>query len=184
MLCQRKTLPIDSTLLDLHKDLIIKERGFKHPPIVHYGDDAFAYLRKNVLTYQNKSDKQILRLTGGFFNYEDLTKEEMKTGVVCILNGKIGTLAHELRHAKQYQDNSRWLKRGKLLKLYYKYAYGFYPSEVQAFQYAATYLMKSKLYRLSFLYSLKCLYIFLFGNLIFFPIYLYLIIKLNIEFNG
>jgi hypothetical protein len=158
-------------LLDSHKNKIIKELNFKHKPIVLFGDEALSFVSKYVSAYNNKSDKQILSKIGGCFLYEKLPQNYIYTGVVCILNGEIGTLAHELLHAKQYQDNNKWMQRGKWLKFVYKIGYGFYPTEREAFRYAATYLKKSKLYKLALFYDIKILFIKFFGTVILWPIY-------------
>ncbi|MEI2357144.1 hypothetical protein V8V70_12745 [Mesobacillus zeae] len=59
-------------LLDFHKNKIIKELEFEHEPVVLYGDEAFNFLRKNVIVYHNKSNKIILFYTGGNFLYENV----------------------------------------------------------------------------------------------------------------
>lgn len=151
----RKSPKVDRGILDSHKEKIIEDLDFEHEPIVIYGEDAIDFLRRYDPTYQDKSNKQILSSVRGFFLYENLPDEYMKTGVVCVFNGKIATLAHELCHAKQYQDNNKWMKRGKWLKIAYKLFYAFYPTEKEAFQYAHNYLKKAKLKKLAFLYRFK-----------------------------
>ncbi|MEK5217784.1 hypothetical protein [Psychrobacillus sp. FSL H8-0487] len=147
----KKKLPIlDRELLDLHKSEIIKKLQFKYVPVVLYGDEAFTFARENLPGYHKKSDKQ---MRGGYFHYEELPPKYYNTGVVLIFNGEIGTLAHELRHARQYQDKNRWMKRGKWLMFLYKTIYVFYPTEWDAFRYAATYLTNSKLRKAAFWYK-------------------------------
>ena len=135
----------DSRTLDLHKDIIIKDLQLKPEPIVFYGDKAVAYVRNNVPAYKNKSDKVIKKGANGYFHYENLPKKYNETGVVCIFNEKIGTLAHELRHAKQFQNNNRWMKPFLGMKFFYKLLYPFYPPELEAFNYAKKYLKSSEL---------------------------------------
>lgn len=122
--------------------------------------------------YRNKTDRMIYKKTGGYFHYDKLPEQLKKTGVVCVLNGKIGTLAHELRHAKQYQDNNRWMNRGKWFMRYYKWGYGLYPAETQAFLYATTYLIRAKLHKLALRYIIKVLSAIFLESIILWPRYI------------
>ncbi len=178
LICLKKTPHIDKCLLDYHENKIIEELKFKHKPVVYYGHKAYDFLRDNVPAYKNKTNKRIRCSMGGCF-LSDLSDEYKETGVVCVFNGNIGTLAHELRHAKQYQDNSKWIKRGKWYNFLYKYAYGFYPSEREAFQFAVNYLKKSKLNKLACFYKWKPFGAIL-KSRIFYPIYIVGFIKLCI----
>ncbi|MGE7843658.1 hypothetical protein ACQKNX_23115 [Lysinibacillus sp. NPDC093712] len=154
MIYLKKKTAYRQNLLDYHENKIIEELNFKHKPVVYYGHKACDFLRDNVPAYKNKTNKRIRRSIGGCF-LSDLSEEYKETGVVCVFNGSIGTLAHELRHAKQYQDDSKWLKRGKWYNFLYKYGYGFYPSEREAFQFAAKYLKKAKLNKLACFYNFR-----------------------------
>jgi hypothetical protein len=155
MIFKKKIPKFDKVLLDKHKRKIIKRLEFGHEPVVLYGDLAFDFIREYVPGYHNKSDEQILCDAGGYFIYRNLPKDCINTGVVCIFNGEIGTLAHELCHAKQYQDKSKWLHRGIWLKCYYKLGYAFYPTEREAFRFAITYLKETKQNKLAYFYIKK-----------------------------
>lgn len=180
MLSFRKIPQINKELLDLHKNKIIKELDITSKFKVYYGDEACNFFRKYEPDYQKKSNKQILRNLSGYFIYDKLPqnyKEEGVVGVVCVFNGKIGTLAHELRHAKQRQDNSKWMELVKWKKFYYKYAYALYPTEVGAFSYAAWYLIKSRFLKLFFFYLINILTAIIFKTRIFLPVLFLAIIK-------
>ncbi len=144
----------DRELLESHKNNIIKDLQFKHEPIVLYEDEAFTFFRENVPVYHNKSDKQILQRANGYFHHVNLSQDYANTGVVCIFNGQIGTLAHELCHAKQFQENNKWMGSKKWMKLLYKTGYAFYPTEREAFRYAENYLKSCKLDELASSYKL------------------------------
>ncbi|NUH84782.1 hypothetical protein HUN92_13740 [Bacillus firmus] len=144
----------DKELLESHKNKIIKELKFKHEPIVLYGDEAFSFFRKSFPVYHNKSDKQILKRARGYFHHVNLSQDYVNTGVICIFNEHIGTLAHELCHAKQFQDNNKWMESRKWMKLFYKIGYAFYPTEREAFKYAENYLKSCKLDELASDYKL------------------------------
>lgn len=151
--CDGQTSMTDIKILDSHKNKIIKELQFKHDPIVLYGDEAFSFFKENVPAYHNKSDKQILMRAGGYFHYVNLAQHCVHTGVVCIFNGNIGTLAHELCHAKQFQNKNKWMESRKWLKLFYKIGYAFYPIEREAFKYALNYLKSCELDELATCYK-------------------------------
>lgn len=174
---------IDTELLNEHKIRLIHKLDFEYGPVVLYGDEAFSFLKSHVKDYNELTNKEIFKKFGGYFLYEDLPEEYRKTGVVCIFNGEVGTLAHELRHAKQFQDRSKWLIRGIWLKRYYKWAYSFYPSEVQAYLFAANYLFKSKCFILGFKYSLKAIMIFSFGSIITWPFYMFYLTMWLVHLN-
>lgn len=63
----------------------------------------------------------------------------------------VGTLAHELMHAKQWQDNYFWARNEKYLNLFYKFMYYskvlyyYHPAESRAFKFALEYLKEEKL---------------------------------------
>ncbi|MGE6375996.1 hypothetical protein [Peribacillus muralis] len=174
---KRKLKPLNINLLDLHKYKIVNELQFQYEPIVLYGDEAFVLARKCVPAFYNKSDQQILSMADGYFLYENLAEDFSNTGVVCIFKGTIGTLAHELCHAKQFQDRNKWMENKKWLKVFYKLGYGFYPTEREAFGYAATYLKNSHNDKLASLYRLKFFTVILFNTRIIWPIYFVSIIK-------
>ncbi|WP_214483810.1 hypothetical protein [Bacillus sp. SM2101] len=140
-----KKLPSDDKKLHplyIHKKAIIEDLKIKHEPFVLYGDKAVAFVKEHVPEFKNKSEKKIYK-NNGIFLGKNLPKEYTSAGVVCVFNGEIGTLAHELCHAKQFQDNNKWIHCGKLLNLIKKIIYPYYSIEKEAFSYAVYYLKKS-----------------------------------------
>jgi hypothetical protein len=139
-----------------HKFHLIKSLKFKDKPTIFTGDKAFNYAKHHIPECKGKKREQIPY--SGFFHYQNLPEKYTKTGVVCIFYNEVPALAHELRHAKQYQDQSWWLVNKdnlKWLKIYYKCGYRFYPSEIVAYFYAVKYLFITKEFKLCFKYSFK-----------------------------
>jgi hypothetical protein len=152
LIIKEKKIKSDRDLMDSHEKKIIKELKFTHKPIVLYGDEALSFIRINVPAFQKSSDKKIKNRVNGYFHYENLPPKYVNTGVVCIFKEKISTLAHELCHAKQFQDDNKWLwlvSRNWRMKLLYKLGYFFYPAEREAFKYALAYLEENEFYELA-----------------------------------
>src|SRR5690625_2991145 len=92
--------------LKYHKNQIIEDLKITDKkPVVKYGEDAREFANKH------KKRIKINKETSGVFLYEDLPEEYEETGVVCLLKYSIGSLAHELCHAKQFQENNKWFNR-------------------------------------------------------------------------
>lgn len=142
--------------LDKHKNKIIKELKLKHIPPVLFDEEAITFVKLNVPLFKHKNDKNIKKRYSGYYHYENIHPTYATTGVVCIFNNQLGTLAHELWHAKQFQDNNKWLvSRNRIMNLFYKIAYIFYPAEREAFKYAISYLEENELYKLANTYKRK-----------------------------
>lgn len=120
-----------------HRLQIIKDLKLEKEPHFIYEEEAFEFAKKYA---------KINKKTIGAFLHENLPEAYKETGVVCIFNYSVGTLAHELCHAKQYQQGNKWFKKGIFLKAVYYFRYYYYPTEIEAFTYAEMYLKKFEMW--------------------------------------
>ena len=122
--------------------IILNDLGLsdKKIPPIFCGETAEKFLIDN--NYKNKNS--ILKERGFFsFKEEEIPEIYKKTGVVLIFNYGIGTFAHELVHAKQYQTKPN-LFDNESMKLHEK-IYIYHIAEREAFDYALKYLKLAKL---------------------------------------
>lgn len=130
-------------LLKEHLERIKLDLNLKHEPVVFFGQDAKEYIENNDnFSYLKK--KKIKSCNGYFDNSKKINSAYKKTGVVCIFKPRLGTLAHELRHCYQYQNNNKWVYQNWWKKILCDFIYPFYPAERDAFKYALYYLIRTK----------------------------------------
>ncbi|MFF5994297.1 hypothetical protein AAGS61_06020 [Lysinibacillus sp. KU-BSD001] len=123
-----------------YEQLIIEDLKIKIKPKIFYGTDAKDFIEEYGTRILGKNPN-------GAFLYQGIPDEYKNTGVVCIIKDSVATLAHELCHAKQYQDDTKWFNRGLYLKIFYFFRYYYYPTEIEAFTYAEMYLKKVELFK-------------------------------------
>lgn len=130
-------------LCEQHEDLIADFLGLRLKPQIYYGEKASEKI-KEYGKHLGNPDK-----LNGAFLYKDIPALNQSTGIICITKPSIATLAHEMMHAKQFQDGSKWLDiNGGYKKLFYKYGgYNLYPSEVSAYRAATKYCRSAKMYK-------------------------------------
>lgn len=139
----------DLFVIEKHKSRIVEDLGLKTVPPILYGDEAKRFVIANVAGYKRKKLKDIKQ--NGMFILGDGLQEENNTGVVCIFNSErsIDVLAHELCHAKQYQDGTLKQKNSwiadKVDFVMYRLTYAFRHEEKEAFNFAESYLKKAHL---------------------------------------
>ena len=144
-----------------HEQKIADFLELKNLPAIFYGEDA----KKQLLDYVEKNGENWLLKTNGCFIHKNLP-DEFKDGVICVTNASVSTLAHELVHYKQFKNNSHWLHKNRIKKLYYSTCYDIYPSEREAFFTARKYLKSAGLKKEKRAYTWKIITMFIEWNLI------------------
>ncbi|GEM02976.1 hypothetical protein SAMN05421839_10582 [Halolactibacillus halophilus] len=119
--------------LEDHASNIAKILSLKSLPEMMYGNEARNFVKKHFPKGYKES-------SSGAFLFDELPEIYRESGVVCVYDCSVGTLAHELCHAKQYEDNNKWLKMNLFNKRYRKCLYAFYPVEKEALEFAIKYL--------------------------------------------
>ena len=110
-------------------------------PKIIYADTKAASINKLINAYGNRGDLR----AKGLFLHKKLPNQYKGKGLILIMEDSVATLAHELCHYKQWITNCHWLQRGPMKTLYYNTLYYFYPTEVEAFNFAERYVRESNL---------------------------------------
>ena len=94
-----------------------------------------------VKEYGNRADKK----AKGLFLHRKLPYQFDHKDVIVIREDSVATLAHELMHFKQWTMNNHWLRRGPIKTAYYNLFYYFYPTEIEAFDFAEQFIKTANL---------------------------------------
>lgn len=127
--------------------------------------------------YQSLDIDYIKEHFSDYMKANEFAENAYENGVICMLRNKIPTLAHEIRHAYQLQNDElneyMMIENNRNLTILYSRYYIFYPNEQDAFNSALEYLKsnESKLEYLKYLghiLSLELEYAFKLKSTLFF----------------
>lgn len=115
--------------------------NLKSSPRILYADNKSVSIHALVKAYGNRADKK----AKGLFLNRKLPFPFNHKGVIIIREDSVATLAHELMHYKQWTMKNHWLRRGPFKTAYYNLFYYFYPTEVEAFDFAERFVKTANL---------------------------------------
>lgn len=110
-------------------------------PIILYADNKATTINMLVKAYGKRADIK----AKGLFLHRKLPYPLNHKGVIIIREDSVATLAHELMHYKQWTMKNHWLRRGPFKTAYYNLFYYFYPTEVEAFDFAEQFVKTANL---------------------------------------
>lgn len=140
---------INKSLLTIYNELCIELDLESKPPVLLTEKDAADFVENHFL---NRDMKISVKNVNGAFLYENLDEDYIErnnidkncieNGVICMVKDKKASLVHEMRHAYQLKNNFEYmfLEKNAELKREYKETYVYYPSEEDAFNYTLSYL--------------------------------------------
>ncbi|MGE7983724.1 hypothetical protein [Solibacillus sp. NPDC093137] len=115
--------------------------NLKGLPKILYADNKSVSISAFVKAYGNRADTK----AKGLFLHRKLPFPFNHKGVIIIREDSVATLAHELMHYKQWTMKNHWLRRGPFKTAYYNLFYYFYPTEVEAFDFAEQFIKTANL---------------------------------------
>lgn len=135
-----KKFQLSKEEIELHKDIIAKELELTKLPIILVDKDIDKDFPPNFFG---------LRKQGNAFHYNNLPEAYKKysdVGVITLTNKRKATLAHEMKHAQQYQKSHKRMqgKRSLYHKFLYLFFYPIYSTEKEAFKYGLEYVNKTE----------------------------------------